>query len=259
MNKWSLLLCLTFLFVACKDGGTTGSLDTVTPPDDDGDLFPDDIGAPDTEWSTDDAMTDGDVVTDGDADIQLPDPGFPDNESTDSPSWPDDTEPDDNLSDNAIQPDNDNEDDPLRLYKSGSRIRARFGETPDGAKQFIGWYDSQLSINCLFAETSEGIFRCVPAPLLYAALYADAACASPLFMVASDCGTVADWGMSTDECGRPHRIFRRGTIYTDTVAYARSNGTCTQTSLSYYTGTTFYTAGQEYPLSNFQTMTIYIE
>lgn len=168
--------------------------------------------------------------------------------------------PDQYASDDAEQPDDSGgEDNPLRLYKSGSRIRARFGETPDGAKQFIGWYDTQLNINCMFGETSEGVFRCIPTPILYASLYSDAACTSPLFMTASGCSMVAEWGMTTDECGRVHRIFKRGAVYTDTVAYAKSNGTCTQTTLSYYTGTTFYTAGQEFPLSSFQTMSIYTE
>lgn len=45
---------------------------------------------------------------------------------------------------------------------SGSRLKARYASTPDGAKVFMGWYDSQLNEKCTFMLAEDGNMRCLP-------------------------------------------------------------------------------------------------
>jgi hypothetical protein len=50
----------------------------------------------------------------------------------------------------------------LKIYQSGTRMKMRVGTSPDGSKDFRGWYDSQLDINCVFRKTANGPVRCIP-------------------------------------------------------------------------------------------------
>ncbi|HEY1813062.1 MAG TPA: hypothetical protein VGG74_12015 [Kofleriaceae bacterium] len=65
--------------------------------------------------------------------------------------------------------------DQLGGYQSGTRIKMRELTTPDGARQFEGWYDTQLDVDCAFFVSTDGVTRCLPAaggePV-----YFDAAC-----------------------------------------------------------------------------------
>ena len=45
---------------------------------------------------------------------------------------------------------------------SGTRIKARVGTTPDGAKLFIGWHDAELGEACSFRTAADGKTRCLP-------------------------------------------------------------------------------------------------
>jgi len=223
MKKWITIL-LVVLFCACERGGNTGSTSDET-----GTLL--DSGTPSTDNTA----------------------------NPDTPWQPDNEQPDRYVSDTTEQPDDGVVDDPLHLYKSGSRIRARFGETPDGAKQFMGWYDNQTRTECAFLQTSEGIHRCLPTPLLYSSYFADSSCTTPLFMATSGCNTTPSWGVVYDECSRPIRVFQRGSVYSGSTGYVKSSSACTEVNLSYVTGYTFYTAGQEVPLSAFQMMSVSVE
>lgn len=50
----------------------------------------------------------------------------------------------------------------LKIYQSGTRMKMRVGTSLDGAKEFKGWYDSQLGINCVFRKMTSGLTRCIP-------------------------------------------------------------------------------------------------
>jgi hypothetical protein len=50
----------------------------------------------------------------------------------------------------------------LKIYQSGTRMKMRVGTSLDGAKEFKGWYDSQLGINCVFRKLATGQTRCIP-------------------------------------------------------------------------------------------------
>src|SRR5688572_33384336 len=41
-------------------------------------------------------------------------------------------------------------------YENGSRLRARVYAGTDGAKQFLGWRDTQLGVDCAFGRVADG-------------------------------------------------------------------------------------------------------
>lgn len=45
---------------------------------------------------------------------------------------------------------------------NGTRLKARVYEAEDGAKQFLGWRDTQRGENCSFNAHEEGGIRCLP-------------------------------------------------------------------------------------------------
>lgn len=68
----------------------------------------------------------------------------------------------------------------LKIYQSGTRMKMRVGTSPDGSKDFRGWYDSQLDINCVFRRLTTGQTRCIPElTSLNDRWYADANCTIP--------------------------------------------------------------------------------
>jgi hypothetical protein len=47
------------------------------------------------------------------------------------------------------------------LPTSGTRLKVKYIQTPDGARQAWGWYDSQLGQDCYFTATQDAGVRCV--------------------------------------------------------------------------------------------------
>lgn len=64
-------------------------------------------------------------------------------------------------------------------YASGTRIRARFLTTSDGARLSAGWWDSDLGATCFAGPARDGTTRCLPtaASLSGPSLWADGECA----------------------------------------------------------------------------------
>jgi hypothetical protein len=54
---------------------------------------------------------------------------------------------------------------------SGERLRARWYVGADGARQFAGWYDSELDFECSFALAADGLTRCLPVSDVRADVY----------------------------------------------------------------------------------------
>jgi hypothetical protein len=48
------------------------------------------------------------------------------------------------------------------LYRSGSRLKARYIDAGGGARKFEGWYDTQLAAPCTFQLAEDGVMRCAP-------------------------------------------------------------------------------------------------
>src|SRR6478736_5939459 len=68
------------------------------------------------------------------------------------------------------------------LYRSGSRLKARYLDAGGGARKFEGWYDTKLASPCTFQLTEDGVMRCAPmADSVGAAVeYADSTCSEPI-------------------------------------------------------------------------------
>ena len=73
---------------------------------------------------------------------------------------------------------------------SGSRLKARYASTPDGAKVFMGWYDSQLNEKCTFMLAEDGNMRCLPSAAYeqiissaYEKAFLDSQCLGQSFLV----------------------------------------------------------------------------
>jgi hypothetical protein len=80
---------------------------------------------------------------------------------------------------------------------SGSRLKARYLVTPDGAKQFIGWHDAERNENCAFEFAADGQQHCLPVWVVpdgifaggphFGSYSADAGCSQPLAHVGVGC------------------------------------------------------------------------
>lgn len=79
--------------------------------------------------------------------------------------------------------------DPLKIYQSGSRMKMRVGTGINGdeSRDFRGWYDSALNINCVFRKTEDGLIKCIPElTSLKDQRYADANCTDRLAVFYAD-------------------------------------------------------------------------
>ncbi len=68
-------------------------------------------------------------------------------------------------------------------YTAGSRLKVRYLEASDGAKQFVGWFDSARSEECTFRSYEvDGTLRCLPTAIApyQPGFFADADCKTPL-------------------------------------------------------------------------------
>jgi hypothetical protein len=66
------------------------------------------------------------------------------------------------------------------VYRSGSRIKARVWQTPDGARELKGWWDSELEMSCtmVFINSSHS-GNCYPKVWGFLR-YLDSACTQPV-------------------------------------------------------------------------------
>jgi len=133
-------------------------------------------------------------------------------------------------------------------YTSGSRLRAKWLTTTDGFQLFMGWHDTQLSLDCFFVPAADGQMRCLPAVGQYANGYdfADAACTQPLayFTPYGACTTPPSLLLNYDNTACPTRthIYAVG-VTVGVNHYALQNGTCMPT-MGQPTGT-YYALGPE--------------
>lgn len=63
---------------------------------------------------------------------------------------------------------------------SGTRLQARYFNADDGAREFIGWYDTQLMAECSFKRSGDGEIRCLPKAKAIVLYSLDAACTQPV-------------------------------------------------------------------------------
>lgn len=67
--------------------------------------------------------------------------------------------------------------------ESGSRLKARWRVASDGAREFVGWRDTERNEDCVFSLASDGQIRCRPQGAGFTMYYGDAACTQPIVPV----------------------------------------------------------------------------
>jgi hypothetical protein len=66
------------------------------------------------------------------------------------------------------------------LIVSGSRIKARVIVSNDGAKSFLGWFDTQRNEACSFMQAGDGKLRCQPYTIMSFQGYLDSNCTTKI-------------------------------------------------------------------------------
>lgn len=141
------------------------------------------------------------------------------------------------------------------VYKSGSRLKAKYYEGQDGSKAFVGWFDSQRNEDCSFRIAADGTARCLPTGDVVQ-FFNDGNCTSPLVMVAKPCATAAAYAVFQDgvSCSEVRtRVYPRGNPTTPGgTIFMKASTSCTGISSStYQTIYNFFTVGPEVAPSAF--------
>jgi len=58
----------------------------------------------------------------------------------------------------------------------GTRLKGRYLVATDGARQWLGWMDSQIGQECVFRDDGTGVLRCLPTTPAGTLVWTDAAC-----------------------------------------------------------------------------------
>lgn len=112
-------------------------------------------------------------------------------------------------------------------YAPGSRLKIRYLEWSDGARQFAGWYDSERKEECTRASTPDGGTRCLPLSDSgsfagsFAGRFSDPECTSRIAIVTKSSST-KKYAFTSDVIGV--RIFQ-ATPYTG-ATYRGAPGNC---------------------------------
>lgn len=119
--------------------------------------------------------------------------------------------------------------------ESGSRLKARRWIATDGAKQFLGWRDTQLNVDCSFNTAEDGSTRCLPSGSLGSSYYLDAACTVRVVLGITTCGGAqpsfaSEWSLTT--CAQGYVVYELGAPTPVSSIYSKSSsGTCTAQTL----------------------------
>lgn len=132
-------------------------------------------------------------------------------------------------------------------YASGSRLKVRFYEYQDGAKQFAGMFDSERGEDCGYGIHADGTYRCMPSGDAFATVYSNNVCTAPVALVPK--GQAPKLISQTMPNGS-RRLFVRGQAYGGAI-YQGIVGACTQTSPDVPKDQDAWKAGDELPGGSF--------
>lgn len=106
------------------------------------------------------------------------------------------------------------------LYRGGSRLKARVLETPGGGRAFLAFYDTELGFECLPAQATDGVVRCLPTLRRNdtGSAFADSTCTKP----AASRSCIEDSYFTVGEC--ESRVYRYGAKTAKT--FANLGGSC---------------------------------
>ena len=129
------------------------------------------------------------------------------------------------LPDVATQPDLGNTTNELRLYKSGSRIKAKVLKTADGAQAFAGFYDTELETDCWFTTASDGKTRCSPSYQVNVStsnyFYSGSTCSRRIFWTGAykACPPSLEWVVQMELAGETCATYYKYTYYRNVEVY----------------------------------------
>jgi hypothetical protein len=149
--------------------------------------------------------------------------------------------------------------DEAEAYVSGTRLKARRWVTTDGAKQAIGWYDSERDENCNFYVSGDGKTRCLPFDAyttVNASYFADSGCTQPVIYHGVGCGVpeppVYAYKADAATCPPRYRLYSLGSEIASGKAYVKSGINCTEMTLcASATTCRLYNMGAEVAASSF--------
>ena len=148
--------------------------------------------------------------------------------------------------------------------QSGSRLKAKYYVGSDGSRQFLGWHDSMLNVDCAFYPASDGTTRCMPAgTTVSASVFSDPGCSQPLAETSKGCapGKYELQLTAATACASNYyfRLFEVGAIYSGPL-YSGTPGSCTEESDagadSLRAAADIYELGSEIPPSTFVAVTV---
>lgn len=143
--------------------------------------------------------------------------------------------------------------------RSGERLRAAYLNGADGSRQFVGWYDASLEVDCTYAIASDGSWRCLPGGAETGRFFADAACTQRLATLPRGCSAPA-YAVSSDTSAcawRPSKhVFSLGVPYTGPIAYSFVAGACSAVTSADLILYDLHLVGDEVPPESFVAATL---
>lgn len=114
-------------------------------------------------------------------------------------------------------------------YENGSRLRARVLVGADGSKQFYGWWDSSLGLQCSFRLADDGAQRCLPDTQAsytdgQSGYFSNGSCTAQL-AVSYCTTTVPTHALRSTGCPARYDVAELGPQYSGPV-YEKVNGQC---------------------------------
>jgi hypothetical protein len=127
---------------------------------------------------------------------------------------------------------------------SGDRLRARWYLGQDGARQFAGWYDEKMDLECSFALAGDGVVRCLPMSDVRADVYfkedLESPCSEPYgWRHQSSCESAPRYALGADATACPPRTLvyvvgrRYEPDFLPNVEEQKPNGYCDAASVTY--------------------------
>jgi hypothetical protein len=149
------------------------------------------------------------------------------------------------------------------LTQAGTRLKPQIYQSTDGARQFVGWWDSTLQTACAFGTASDGVTRCLPTgtPPNYGndGIFSDSACTMPLALtLPSSCSSpqyAAGPAATTCPPAGPtfYKVLGKAT---STTVWARASNSCVSEPVSAIGGYVLWQLGPAIDPSSFVQATL---
>ena len=145
-------------------------------------------------------------------------------------------------------------------YENGSRLRARVLSGADGSKQFYGWWDTSLGLQCSFLPADDGSHRCLPQTQAtytdgQSGYFSNGSCTVQLALTACT-GATPTYALRGTGCPASYEVAELGPEYTGAV-YQKVNGQCNASTAP--SGFKLYQLADDVPAATFASADIKTE